>query len=104
MAGVEFCPSCRKVLLPDLERRRLACRACGYERPLAEARLFTGRVLKPKPTLLLEGSRRIVKKQCPECRSVGAHSWGQGRSKENAPEPSNTFYRCTRCGHTWKEI
>lgn len=101
---IEFCPSCKKVLLPDIEKRRMRCSACGFERPMRETKLFTEGILKPKETLVVDGSRRAVRKACPQCGCGRAYAWGHGRSKENCPEPSNRFYRCARCGHRWKEM
>jgi DNA-directed RNA polymerase subunit M/transcription elongation factor TFIIS len=69
-----------------------------------ETKLYTEKILKPKPTLVITSHLHAIKKLCPKCRNSQAYFWGSGRSKENAPEPSNTFYKCTKCGHTWKEI
>jgi len=104
--NLEFCPSCKKILLPNLEKRRLRCSCCGYERPLMETKLYSEGVLKPKKTLVLKDTsrHRIRKKLCPRCGNDEAYSWMHGRSKENAPEPSNRFFKCTKCGHSWKEM
>jgi DNA-directed RNA polymerase subunit M len=106
--GLEFCPTCKKILSLDLRARKLRCGTCGYERSIMETKLYSEKTLKPKQTLIL-GPRDISnahtrKKVCPECGNDEAYFWMHGRSKENAPEPSNRFYKCTRCGHAWKEI
>jgi DNA-directed RNA polymerase subunit M len=73
-----------------------------------ETKLFSEEILKPKQTLVLgtkdAPNRRIKKKLCQECGNNEAYTWMYGRSKENAPEPSNRYYKCTKCGHVWKEM
>jgi DNA-directed RNA polymerase subunit M len=105
LATLEFCPKCKKVLLPDMEKGKLACRTCGFEKPFSETRLYTERTLKPKRTIVLGDSKRhITNRLCPKCGNDKAYVWRHGISKENAPEPSNWFYKCTRCGNAWKEM
>jgi len=101
---MEYCPSCKNVLLTDLRKRKLTCSACGYEQPYVETKLYTEESLKPKQMLVLGDYNRYITKKCPKCGNNKAYFWKHGRSKENAPEPSNRFYKCARCGHAWKEM
>ena len=91
-------------MLPDLTKHTLTCRICGYEQPLMETKLYTEGILKPKQTLVINSHAHTTKKECSKCGNNEAYFWRSGRSKENAPEPSNVFYKCTKCGYAWKEM
>lgn len=39
--------------------------------------------------------------KCPRCGHDKASWWI--RQTRSADEPSTRFYRCTKCGHTWRE-
>lgn len=49
-------------------------------------------VIKTMPTTTIE---------CPKCHNMEAQWWFlQTRSGD---EPPTQFFRCTRCGHTWRQ-
>jgi len=37
---------------------------------------------------------------CPRCENTEAYWWIQ--QTRGADEPPTTFYRCTRCGYSWR--
>lgn len=102
--NVDYCPNCKKILSPDFAKRVLTCKACGYEEPLKQAKFFREELPKSKPVLVIKNTNRIMKGHCPNCGNDQVYSWRAGISKENAPEPSNRFYKCVKCGHKWKEM
>jgi DNA-directed RNA polymerase subunit M len=110
---VKFCPKCGSIMIPRKEGGKSIwiCPKCGYKE---EATNEDKVVIKSKkkhsprdklvvieddmpPTAsLLKGVVR-----CPKCGSDEVYYWMvQTRS---ADEPMTRFYRCKKCGYTWRE-
>jgi len=109
---VKFCPKCgsRLVIKTNEEgKREYVCprKGCGYREPLST---FTYKILEERKTeairLLDEKSTSIktmpiIRVECPKCGNMEAYWWiAQTRGMDESP---TRFYRCTRCGHTWRE-
>jgi len=113
MASMRFCPKCGTMLRP---RRvggelQLYCVNCGYYEVARSAEPFSVRAeVRRNPRdriLVLEPSQQPSTAQlvrgisCPKCGGDEAYFWMiQTRA---ADEPPTRFYRCTRCGYTWRE-
>jgi len=100
-------------MLIDQRRRVLRCVRCGYEEASSSSRLVLtrsivhterekltivegGKAEVPPSAVLLKGEVR-----CPRCGCDEIYAWQiQTRA---ADEPPTTFYKCTKCGHTWRE-
>lgn len=108
---MEFCPKCGKVMVPKKKSSKvvLACPRCGYEKPLKEE-VMVMKVPKKSSSeevVVIESEEEdkvlpitgdVV---CPRCGNRGAYYWSvQTRS---ADEPMTQFFRCTKCGYTWRE-
>ncbi|MEM1942831.1 MAG: transcription factor S [Candidatus Caldarchaeum sp.] len=109
--GLEFCPNCGKALTPSKVDGKLSlvCRKCGYKKHSAEEKvLFKQTKSSPQSrdsVVLVEPSNSPLPTTldvvCPQCGHNEAKWWTiQTRS---ADEPMTQFFRCVRCGHTWRE-
>lgn len=106
---MKFCPSCNSVLLPDRKRGILVCKKCGYK-DVGECgeQGFKESINMPKETVIVKHSDRsedrvlpVTKAECRRCGNIEAYYWMmQTRRADEAP---TRFYRCTKCGHTWRE-
>ncbi len=100
---MKFCPKC------EVRLKRggsgLACPRCGHSEA-QEARPAAAAARQDVPDLnVLEGTEGrealpTIKIDCEKCGHGEAVWWMlQTRS---ADEPTTQFYRCTECGHTWR--
>ncbi|RLG17336.1 transcription factor S [Nanoarchaeota archaeon] len=93
-----FCDECGGLLVN--EDGVLKCSSCG--------KVFSKDVklsaeVKTKSKILkdAESPMEIVDAKCKKCGNDKAYVWVvQTRSADEAP---TRFYRCTKCGHTWRD-
>lgn len=112
---IEFCPNCgtRLTLKYKKESKEsfLSCSKCGYER-LVEAPI-------PSPSRRISEVRQedyivvisekeqklktlpVISVECPKCGNNLAYVW-QVQTR-GADESSTQFFRCTKCGYTFRE-
>jgi DNA-directed RNA polymerase subunit M len=88
------------------DRNKAVCRKCGYEKEIEgderivmiskgnkeEIPVIEGESIKTFPT---------VNTLCPACGNREAFWWL--RQLRSADESEVRFFRCTRCGKTWRE-
>lgn len=95
-------------MLPDKKRGVFVCRKCGYEEPLdpeaASKYKITQKIKHEREDIpVIEqdvATLPKVKIICPKCGNDEAYWWElQTRAGD---EPSTIFYRCTKCGYTWR--
>lgn len=99
-----FCPKCGGLLIPSEEKEKLVC-VCGYS---------TRTPVKLKITEEVKSSSRgegvsqkseetlsKTKEECPKCGHKEAFWWTQ--QTRAADEPETQFFKCTKCGYTWRE-
>lgn len=107
--NLEFCPKCKNLLLLDRRRNVMICKKCGYEKAAAEVSYRVVETLgTSKETLIVKDQKERTdnvlprtKAECAKCGNKEAYYWMmQTRRADEAP---TRFYRCTRCGHTWRE-
>lgn len=109
--SIPFCPKCGKMLSPSREggSTKLVCKVCGYfentapirgikvsqkiSRPLQEATV----VIKSETSKVMP----TIKALCPKCGHNEAYWWLV--QTRRADEGSTRFYRCVKCGYTWRE-
>ncbi len=87
-------------------KKILVCRKCGYEE---ESNIDMK--LKENIKNKNEDKIRVVEKnkstlpvteiRCEKCGNNEAEWWT--RQTRSTDEPETRFYRCTKCGHTWRE-
>jgi len=109
---MEFCPKCGSLMFPQKRNGTeiLVCNNCGFEMN-QNAKAKDAYMLKNKIKHTPKEETVIIKQevhtmpslnlQCPKCGNIGVYYWQvQTRS---ADEPPTTFYRCKKCGYTWRE-
>lgn len=108
-----FCPRCGAIM--NIKDNVLKCSRCGYEIPRNNigTRITFSRVIKheeKEKTVIIDDQKVsvpptavLVKDQvrCPKCGQMEVYAWQiQTRA---ADEPPTTFYKCAKCGYTWRE-
>jgi len=105
---LEFCPTCNCILLMDHKKKVLSCRKCGYKKAAGKSEDQKVTVsLDRKETVIVKDDHRgdetlpTTKTECASCGNTQAFYWMM--QTRGADEPSTRFYRCTKCGKTWRE-
>ena len=105
---VKFCPKCNNLMLP--KDGKLKCAVCGYEEETTaeSSKEYEYKEhlenRKEKITVIEdEGVETlpITRVECPKCGHNEAFWWLQ--QTRCADEPETRFYKCKKCGHTWRE-
>jgi DNA-directed RNA polymerase subunit M len=108
---VEFCPKCGSTLVVEKAEDRivLACRKCGYSKEPEERTVILARRIEHSPReqiVVIKEEEQLrtlptAKIECPRCGNNLAYFWQvQTRS---ADESATSFYKCTKCGYTFRE-
>ena len=101
---MEFCPKCKSRMIYN--KNKAICRKCGYEKEVEsdekivvvskgnrnEVPVIEGENIKTLPT---------TNAVCPACGNREAFWWL--RQLRSADESEVRFFRCTKCGKTWRE-
>jgi len=92
-------------MLPEQEL--IKCRACGFvtERE-APTKNNVHQISRQKREILvldekLDEGKPTIKARCPECNCDTAYWWL--RQLRAADESEVRFFRCVKCGKTWRE-
>ncbi|MCX8175683.1 MAG: transcription factor S [Candidatus Bathyarchaeota archaeon] len=102
---MKFCPNCGRRL--KLTGQLLKCPTCGFEET-AEKKVYLNidPMVKKEPIVVVgEDLAEIktmptIKVECSRCGNKEAYYWFvQTRSGD---EPTTQFFRCTKCGLTWR--
>jgi len=85
----------------------LLCPKCGYADSswVKQYKLYTPMV-HPSEIVVLDRKLKLktlptVKATCPKCMNREAECWAVTFGSEGTEHVS--FFRCTSCGHTWRE-
>ncbi len=97
---MQICPKCGSILIP--KQGKIVC-DCGFSKKgdikitekIAEKDEGEGVFEKEEATLPTTNS------ECPKCGNKTSFWWTQ--QTRASDEPETTFYRCTKCKHTWRE-
>jgi DNA-directed RNA polymerase subunit M len=83
----------------------MVCRKCGHKIPKAAGESMlskTKQLDRVVPVLEQESSGLpTTNSRCPECGNNIAYWWL--RQLRSADESEVRFFRCTKCGRTWRE-
>ncbi len=97
---MKFCPRCGGLLVQ--RGGEMVC-TCGYREP-AETVSIREAVKRKKalqPAEEWKDTMPVIEVECPKCKNNKAYWWT--RQTRAADEPETVFYRCTKCGYTWRE-
>ena len=104
---MKFCSNCGTMCNLDHKRRFYVCPKCSAEQPMTEE-IKIGRENKGKDKIVVIGKKEQnlrttpqVKAECPKCGNDKAYWWMV--QTRGIDESSTQFYRCTKCGHTWRD-
>lgn len=118
---MQFCPKCgMRMTLTVKEGKRsskvlLKCHNCGYEfrsKPSTNGRETVIRrpteKLSPQEAIVVISQKEANLKtaptqrvECPKCGYKEAYVWMV--QTRGADESSTQFFRCVKCGYTWRE-
>ncbi|MGD8565075.1 MAG: transcription factor S [Candidatus Bathyarchaeota archaeon] len=115
---MEFCSNCGSRLVPQKEKKGrktsivLICSKCGHKKQPQgkEVGVKVTKVGQPNPQKLVAviGKKEqklrtlpTVRIECPKCANNLAYAW-QVQTR-GADESSTQFFRCTKCGYTFRE-
>mmetsp|Transcript_4163 Transcript_4163/g.10702 ORF Transcript_4163/g.10702 Transcript_4163/m.10702 type:complete len:112 (-) Transcript_4163:595-930(-) len=106
-----FCPTCGSFLLYALEdgvergESHFYCRLCPYKYSLKETVSHELKLKKKESDVVLskenEEKGEKVEATCPQC-SHGEAFYTQIQTR-SADEASTIIYKCSKCGHKWRE-
>ncbi len=100
---MEFCPQCKSIMLPTGGMWK--CKKCGFEKERDKnSHLVSQQKRREKETVVLEKESEglpTTQVKCQECGNNQAYWWM--RQLRSADESEVRFFRCTKCGNTWRE-
>lgn len=107
---MRFCPRDGILMMPVRRSNAtiLRCPKCGYEEAIdneAKTAYKSKAIIDKKNDILIAAAAfetlPKVKAVCPKCGNEEAYMWMQ--QTRAADEPPTRFYRCAKCGYTWRE-
>lgn len=106
---MKFCPKCGNLMVAKKKRKYsfLVCRKCGREMMLKDEKIKISESIHEakKQVAVLKKDEEleefpVTKIMCPQCEHMEAHWWMQ--QTRGADEPPTMFYKCRKCGYTWR--
>jgi DNA-directed RNA polymerase subunit M len=95
-----FCPKCGGILMP--KGGKLVCASCGPVQAGSKIRDMN-KVEKKEIAMIREDIpvHAKTRAECAKCGCNEAYYWFvQTRAADEAP---TRFYKCVKCGNTWRE-
>ncbi|MFW5990946.1 MAG: transcription factor S [Candidatus Nanoarchaeia archaeon] len=97
-----FCPECGSIMKPNKEGI-MVC-GCGYEQQKGNNTKLTESMKGGKDVDVVEEEfdpSPEIDAECPKCKNNKAKFWTvQTRASD---EPETKFFKCTKCGYTWRD-
>ena len=102
--SMEFCPDCGSMM--TLKDGVMVCVRCGFTKENEGVESFVSVERRAEKTItVLEGQSDAglptTRARCEECGNDSAYWWL--RQLRSADESETRFFRCTKCGRTWRE-
>lgn len=105
---MKFCEKCGNLLVAKHGRKltHLVCRKCGKEYRIHEKIKISEDLHDHKKSVVVMGKDETQQDLptthilCPECEHGEAFWWMQ--QTRSADEPPTLFYKCKKCGHSWR--
>jgi transcription factor S len=110
---VKFCPECSNILRrTKIDGKYVLICRCGFkEEEIIDDKDLSRQIERKKSALkknliIVKEEDKIsvhpvVSKICPKCNNKEAEAWQE--QTRSADEPSTSFFKCTKCKHTWRE-
>jgi len=102
---MEFCPKCGSIIVE--KRKNFGCLRCGYstkEKIKLKISEKTDEKDKKEVAVVKGGDNEVlpvVDAHCKKCGNNKSYFWTvQTRSGDEA---ETKFFKCTKCGYTWRE-
>ena len=106
---MKFCPKCGMILIATEKENSvvLRCQKCGLETKEADKIISKVRREKEKVVVIEKKAQEIrtlptARVECPKCGHNEAFYWMV--QTRGIDESSTQFFRCVKCGYTWREI
>ena len=106
---MKFCPKCGIIMVPTKKEDSivLRCPKCGFETRKADKTLSKVKRDKEKVVVIEKKTQAIrtlptARVECPRCGHNEAFYWIV--QTRGADESSTQFFRCVKCGYTWREM
>lgn len=98
---MEFCPKCKSMMMPI--KNVYKCRKCDFEKEIKESFVSKTERKEREVTVLEEREMGMptTRARCSQCNNDTAYWWM--RQLRSADESEVRFFRCTKCGNTWRE-
>lgn len=105
---MQFCDACGSLMQPEDDV--MVCAGCGETKPIDEsaAAEFVSTQSQQDDDLIesdedanFEGKPRASDVVCDSCGNEEA--WYTIKQTASADEPPTRFFKCTECGHRWRE-
>ena len=100
---MEFCPKCKSLML--YQGSKAVCRKCGHEKEAEGGDMVIVTKRNEEEIPVIEGDNiqtlPTTEASCPSCGNREAYWWL--RQLRSADESEVRFFRCTKCGKTWRE-
>ncbi|MFB0544279.1 MAG: transcription factor S [Candidatus Hodarchaeota archaeon] len=106
---MEFC-ECGALMMPKKDENGnilLVCGKCGktISKESSGGYTISSKIEKSETIVIQDPSKStsfsFTKIKCPSCDSMEAYYWME--QTRNIDEPPTRFYRCKKCGKTWRE-
>jgi len=100
---MEFCPKCKSMMMPANNIYKCRNAKCGFEKPIKESFVSKTEIKERVVTVLedREMGMPTTRAKCEDCGNMIAYWWL--RQLRAADESEVRFFRCTKCGKTWRE-
>ncbi len=106
---MRFCEKCGNLLVAKKTGKTLwlVCRKCGRKyKPKGEKLTIAEKLPGSKKRIVVMGKDEGVAElptidiMCPKCENNQAYWWMQ--QTRAADEPPTLFYKCKKCGYSWR--
>ncbi|MDG6220807.1 MAG: transcription factor S [Candidatus Thermoplasmatota archaeon] len=99
-----FCKKCGSLMFP--REGQWTCNKCGGKGVIDSSKktVITENIQEKQEMLIIEEGAETLPKtkmECSKCKNMEAY-WVI-RQTRASDEPETRIYRCTKCGHTWRE-
>lgn len=101
---MEFC-ECGGMMA--LQGDYMVCRRCGKKKPKVSGKfVVSGKGIEKKEIPIVDfekqkGKMATIDEPCPKCKARET-MWHMQQTR-GVDEPATRFFRCLKCGHTWRE-